>query len=278
MSGFFEKLFAGKWIAGPDVADAIAEAERLNRLGIAAIINYLGEAYHRKEVVDNAVGTYLSLIAEIRRRKLRADISMKITELGYLIDKKTAFSNYSRIVDLAAKNKIFVWLDMEEHRFVDDTIRIYLSKMKKGNTGICIQSYLRRSMRDVGKLPNGATIRLVKGAYSESEDIAFQTRKSTTENYAVLMYYIWNKFDRFTIATHDKELLQIAFGLEKRQKREVTYAMLKGVRNKYAAELAKSGKRVAVYVPFGREWMPYSLRRLREASNLKLIVRSVFGG
>ncbi len=278
MSGFFERLFAGRWIAGPEVEDALREARRLNRLGIAAIINYLGEEYHRRNVVDDAVKTYIRLIREIGKRKLKADISTKITELGDLIDKGLAEENYSKIVDFASKNGVFVWLDMEEHRFVDDTFRLYVSKVKKGNTGICIQSYLRRSLGDIKRLPGGATIRLVKGAYSEPGRIAFQTREKTTENYSVLMSYVFKHFDRFTIATHDTSLLQKAIEANKIRRKNVTFAMLKGVRSNYARKLAIDGMKVSVYVPFGKEWIPYSFRRLREAGNLKLIFRSVFGG
>lgn len=271
--GSLEHIFAGRWIAGPDIEDALREAKRLNKLGVGAIVNYLGEDYHRKEVVEDAVQTYLTLIKEIRKRKLKADISTKITELGDLISKQYLLENYSKIVDSAAKNKVFVWLDMEEHSRVDDTIKLYRSKMMKGNTGICIQSYLRRSMKDIKSLPPIATIRLVKGAYSESEKIAFRTRKETTENYVKLMGYLFKHEKRFTIGTHDTEIITEARHLNRIYKRDVTYAMLKGVRNRYLIGLAKKEK-VAIYVPFGKEWVRYSYRRLRESSNLKLIIVS----
>lgn len=278
MSGLLEKLFAGRWIAGPEIEDALKEAKRLNSLGITAIINYLGEDYRSRDVVDDAAKTYLALVREIRRRRLRADISAKITELGDLIDKKLTRENYSKIVNFAAKNNVFVWLDMEEHRFVGDTIRLYRSMMKKGNTGICIQSYLRRSGVDLKSLPASATVRLVKGAYNGPRLIAFPSRKETTDNYLTLMDYMFRRFRRFTIASHDTMVLNRAMALNRKRRKEVTYAMLKGIRNDYAASLARKGERVSVYVPFGKLWIPYSYRRLKEMSNLKLILRSVFGG
>ncbi len=278
MAGFFERIFAGRWIAGQNIEDALKEAKRLNGLGITAIINYLGEGYHKRDAVEDAVQTYLTLILEIRKRRLRADVSTKITELGDLLDKKLVLENYAKIVNFAAKNKVFVWLDMEEHRFVDDTIKLYMLKVGKGNTGICIQSYLRRSLKDLKRLPANATIRLVKGAYSESRRVAFQSREETTENYVLLMKLMFKRFRRFTIATHDSKMLQKAIELNRAYRRDVTYAMLKGVRNGYLVALAEKGEKTAVYVPFGRVWIPYSYRRLKERSNLKLILRSLFGG
>ena len=274
--GWIEKAVAGRWIAGPGIDDALEKARKLNRQGIKAILNHLGEAYNKKENVDDAVDTILGLIEAIGKRKVRADVAVKGTQLGMLLGWDILTKNYGRVVRAAAKHGITVWLDMEEYEYVTRTIKLYLLGRNR-STGICIQSYLRRSLYDMKNIAvHGGMIRLVKGAYSGPERVAFQSRQETTDNYYVLMDYLFKHSKRFTIGTHDEAIVRKAIELNKRYKRNVTYAMLNGIRGKLARELAQRGEKVSVYVPFGREWIPYSYRRLKEASNLKLFVRSIF--
>jgi proline dehydrogenase len=278
VNGLIEKAVSGRWIAGSSIEDAVKKTRELNKKRERAILNYLGEEFTDKKDVDEACNTYEKLIKEIKKRGLKADISLKITQLGLRISNEFALENYRKIVADAKRNGIFVWLDMETADTVDQTIKIYESSMKSRNTGICIQAYLKRSAADISKLAKkGATIRLVKGAYHESEAIAWNDRKYVTKNYESLMRRLFLHSKKFTIATHDSKSINAAMKLEneKGNKVSVTYAMLNGIRNNYADILAKEGKEVSIYVPFGRRWLNYAYRRLREKENLRLIAESL---
>ncbi len=268
-----EKLLAGRWIAGPNIEDGFITAKKVNLNKAYAILNYLGEDIEDMNDVNNTVNIYMKLIDGIKRMKIKADISLKPTELGLEIDKDTMKRNYIKIVKHAKEKGIFVWLDMEQAPFVDDTIRLYRFGLPYKNVGICIQAYLRRSMSDLRYLSKiDSTVRLVKGAYSNSSDIAFSSWADVTANYSKLMEYLFKNFCRFTVATHDSSLINKALGLNKKYKRDVTYAMLNGIRNKYAYNLAAEGNKVSIYVPFGTAWFKYSFRRLKEEGGVRRFV------
>ncbi len=274
LSVLFEKAFAKRWIAGPGLDDALDLTRRLNARGLSAQINYLGEASRGKDRIKESVDVYLRIVREIKRNGLNADVALKLSEIGLDVSISFAKENYAKIVNAALKNGVFVWIDMEEHELVDDTLSIYGSFIKKGNVGLCIQSYLKRSEADLQKIVrSGGIVRLVKGAYMESKGISYR-EPLRTSNYLKLMDYLFIHSKKFMIATHDTNMIKTALSLNKKYKRKVTYAMLLGVRNKYAIELAKT-ERVSIYVPFGERWTKYAFRRLREASNLKLIIKSL---
>ncbi len=279
-SGILERLVAGRWIAGPFIADAITRSKRINSLGIRPIINYLGEEFSSETDVNDAVATYIKLISEIRKSRIKADISLKASQLGLRISEGMFMGNYSRIVAEARRNNVFVWLDMESAADVDATISAYTAQLKSGDgVGICIQSYLKRSGSDIRSLSkSGAVIRLVKGAYSSTRRLAYQSRLETTANYARLMKYLFSHAKEFVIATHDPGMVSMAQRLNAAHRKHVGYAMLNGISNKRAIKLAREGNHVEIYVPFGTRWLSYSYRRLKEASNLSLVLRSVLGG
>ena len=275
VSAEIEKLIAGRWIAGAKIDDAIKKSRALNRSKIRTQINYLGELFMEKADVNDAVNTYLKLVNKIDR-STDSDIALKATQLGLLMGKKFAASMYGRVVEQARKKKIFVWLDMEEQEHIDDTIDIYYTQLRNAGVGLCIQSYLKRSENDIRELVGrGAVIRLVKGAHSNPKNRVYLQRPEATRNYAKLMQYLFANSERFMIGTHDDRLIEKARLLNKRYRRIVEYGMLNGIRQSYALKLADAGERVNIYVPFGPRWIDYSYRRLKEASNLKLIVRSL---
>lgn len=271
---FLERLVAHRWIAGPSIEDAIARAKLFNSRNISAIINYLGELLVDKSNVENKVRIYKELIDKIKANRVKADITLKATAFGFLIDPKYLQTNYHKIVDYAKKNNLFAWLDMEEPKYVDTTIGVYKGTIRSGNVGIALQANLQRSYQDLKDLVSrGAVIRLVKGAYKS--DMAFRSRKSVTSNYINLMNYLFLHSKSFTIATHDHNIINRAIKLNEKYKRNVTYAMLNGIRNRYALALARSGKKVALYVPFGTDWIGYSYRRLKGAGHVSLVLRSM---
>jgi proline dehydrogenase len=277
ISGNLEKMISGRWIAGPEITDAIKEARIFKRDNISAIINQLGEGYKERNPVDRAMGVYADLIKRIKKENLDSSISVKATQLGLLIDYKFAQGNYSKLLGIARKYRIFVWLDMEEPSTVSDTIRLYKKEVKKGSAGLCIQACLKRSMSDIKQLLKyeNANIRLVKGAYSTTNRDGYNTRNGCTKNYYRLMEYLFKEGGKFTIATHDSGIIESAIRMNRKSNREVTYAMLNGIWNQYALKLAQSGEKVALYLPFGREWIAYSYRRMKEAGHIPLIMRSL---
>jgi proline dehydrogenase len=273
----FEKFFSGRWIAGAHIEDALEVAKKFNSKNITAIINYLGEAIRDKDKIEATVDRYLFIISKIKENNLNAEISLKPTQLGLGFDEKLLFDSYAKIVGEARRNNIFVWLDMEENNFVDDTIKLYYSQTNSKNTGICIQAYLKRSIIDVKDITKkDGIIRLVKGAYKESSDVAFQDMEEITKNYVELMRYLFENSKRFMIATHDLSIIELAKNLNKIYNRTIEYAMLNGIRNRYAVRLAKEGKNVYIYVPFGEQWTKYAYRRLREGGHALLILKSLF--
>ncbi len=277
LSRFGERVFAGRWIAGPYISDAIAVASRFNGNGVGAIINYLGEALSERKDISDTMSTYSSLIGSISAGHADAHISVKPTQIGLGISYPYAKKNYLKLVKAAKSKGLFIWLDMEESDKVDDTIRLYRSASKSGNAGICIQSYLRRSERDVARIAlEGGVIRLVKGAYTEPEEVAYATRKEVTQNYYQLMQLLFKNSHKFMIATHDMAIIKKAIALNRKYKREMEFAMLNGIRNLDAVSLAREGHSVRVYIPFGPSWFKYSTRRLREAGHASLIARSLF--
>ena len=277
LNAFAERMFAGRWMAGAGVHNALEVTRNLNNRGILTIINYLGEGYTDQYKIDRTVDTYMRLIRYIEQTKADADVSVKMTQLGLLLGKDEAAKNYSEILAAARRAKVFIWVDMEDSAYVGDTIDIYASHMAGGMCGICIQAYLKRSEKDLlSLLKRGASIRLVKGAYTTSRNKGYTTKAEVTGNFAKLMSLLFGNGSSFTIATHDLTMIDMALRANKTARKAVTYAMLKGIRNGFAAELAKQGERVSVYVPFGQEWMPYAYRRLKEAGHLKLVLQSLF--
>jgi len=279
MVGFsyaIERMASGRWIAGPSIDDAIGLAKKANSKGISVLINYLGEDFVRGRDVSEAVGTYVKLLDRIEKERVSADISVKPTQIGLKLGRALMESNYAKIVDHAKAKGIFVWLDMEELETIDKTMAVYLKSVRKGNTGICVQAYLKRSHGDLAKIVRaGGTVRLVKGAYSSRGGVAFRSKGEIASNYARLLHYLFEHSERFTVATHDPSLIDYAMGLNRVHRRNVTYAMLNGINNKRVLEIAREKERMALYVPFGTRWIAYSYRRLREGGHLSLILQSL---
>lgn len=271
--------FARQWIAGENLDDAISAAKRTNSRGIGTIINYLGEHVRDKAEAEANIEENLKILKAIEGSKLNASLSIKLTQLGLDIEEKLSLSNVERVIIDAASKKIFVWIDMENSPYTEKTIAIYLEIFKKyKNTGIAIQSNLKRSENDVKRIAaEGGIIRLVKGAYREKSDISYTSRKDVTINFSRLMGYLFYKSFFFSIATHDELLINEALEANKAHNRRLEFQMLMGVRDELKRELVKKGLAVVDYIPYGKNWFPYSQRRIRERKrNILLIFRSIF--
>ncbi len=272
-------IFARKWIGGITISDAIKASKELNSRGQKAIINYLGEDILEKPRVDRDVNVYYQIIIEMHRHRINGSIAVKPTQLGLRMSYAMFITNYERILNHAKKYGIFVWLDMEDYTTVGATIKAYTKLFKKyKGAGICIQSRLRRSLKDVKSITkDGGIIRLVKGAYKARRGIAYMTKSEVDSNYLICMDYLFNKSKRFMVATHDGRIIDEATSLERKCGTRAMFGMLKGIRTDLASSLASRGEAVYIYVPFGEEWLSYSIRRLKELEHSLLIARSIIG-
>ncbi|MHB8602421.1 MAG: proline dehydrogenase family protein [Nitrosotalea sp.] len=269
---------ARQWIAGDTMEDALKSARQANRNGMNAILNKLGEHVISKQKVNQTVSDYLTLVSNLRRSKITGGLSIKPTQVGLTISAKECLENLDTIAEKAVQSQSFVWIDMESSEFTDDTLKIYLSLFEKyERLGVVIQSNLKRTPNDLDMLlKEGAKIRLVKGAYHENSKNAYRTRHEVDENYKKLMCVLFEQTNEFAIATHDSKLIDLAINLSKKHERKFEFQMLKGIRDEIKPILIKSGFAVSEYIPYGTNWLPYSIRRLKERKRNILLLGSSF--
>ena len=279
-AGLMERLLfrvAKKWVAGYSVDEAITAALDANSHGLSAILNFLGEDVTDANVVEQTMNEYLSLMELMNTRKVRGCVSAKPTQLGLAINPKMCLQNFRRLADKAKELGQFLWMDMESVKFAEDTIAIYLEVFEKYNmTGVALQAYLRRSASDlIHVLEHGGKVRLVKGAYHESEKHAFAVKEEVDANYSKLMKMLFQSKNYFAIATHDSKLIEEAIQLKKKDSK-FEFQMLKGIRDELKSELIAKKFAVSEYIPYGSQWLSYSVRRIRERKrNFLLLARSL---
>ena len=267
---------AKKWVAGYRVEEAMAAAVEANNHSMPAILNFLGEDTTDAKLIEQTFGEYSLLMSLLQRRKVRGCVSIKPTQLGLAIDYDMCLQNFRRLAERATNLGQFVWIDMESIKFTEDTIALYLELYKQYDmVGVAVQSYLHRSASDLLHIiEHAGKVRLVKGAYHESAEHAFLTKEEINAHYSKLMRMLFESKNYFAIATHDLALIEEAISLNKSSKFE--FQMLMGIRDDLKSELIAKGFAVAEYIPYGRYWLPYSVRRLREHKrNLLLLARSL---
>ncbi|HZF09432.1 MAG TPA: proline dehydrogenase family protein [Thermoanaerobaculia bacterium] len=260
---------ASRYVAGETLDDALATVRKLNAQGAMATVDVLGEEVAEREKAAAAVEEYVRLFAAIDREKLDANVSIKLTLLGLKIDEGFCRDNVDRIAAAAASHGNFVRIDMEDHTTTDPTLRIYQElQARHGNLGVVLQAYMRRTLADIEALPKEkASVRLCKGIYVEPRDIAWKGYETVRANYVQALQKLIRNGVYPAIATHDEYLVCRAVGLieEHRLPREAyEFQMLLGVDEPLRRILIADGHRLRVYVPYGRDWYPYSMRRLRE--------------
>ncbi len=291
------RRMAMRFIAGETLDEALETVKQLNRLGIFTTLDHLGEHVTSPDAARLATDAYIDIIQELDKANAKSNCSLKLSQLGLQLDYDLCLSNMRCIATRAAEYSTMVRIDMEESTTIDNTLRIYRTLIDEGltNVGVVIQSYLFRSESDVESLlAQGTHIRLCKGAYKESNDIAF-TRKDEIDS----------NFDKLTammidgslshgakaasldgkvppipaIATHDKTRIEVALALAEHKglpKTAIEFQMLNGIRNDLQLELVQAGYPVRVYVPYGTEWYPYVMRRMAERpANLILVLKNL---
>lgn len=273
-----------RWIAGHSNVDAISEAKKSNKHGMSAILNYLGEDYTDKSQVDRSVLEYFTLLDLLKTNDIKGSISVKPTQIGLCIGYDLCFENYGKISQKAKETGHFMWIDIENSDFVEDTLSIYLKILAcNRNTGVAIQSYLRRSHSDLLHLmENSANLRIVKGAYSGEKNEAFQSNNEISQNFSRLMNVMFKEPSYngiVAVATHDSKIIDEALALSAKgsiKMKNLQFQLLKGVRDELKQQLVSEGYMVSEYIPYGEKWLQYSLRRLRERKrNIFLLARSL---
>jgi proline dehydrogenase len=278
------RRLAARFIAGEELDDALRVIRRLNREGFMVTLDYLGESVHEAAAAEAASQTYIELLDRLAAEKLDSHVSVKLTQLGLAMDEGLARRNLARLAECADRHHNFVRVDMEGSAFTDATLRLFCSvDAPREVMGIAIQAYLRRSAPDVDELlKRGVRIRLVKGAYKEPPDIAFPHKRDVDRNYARLAEKLLGSGIYHAIATHDE---QIIAGLERFARgrgippQGFEFQLLYGIRRQLQRQLVQQGWRVRLYVPYGREWYAYFMRRLAERpANLLFLMRNLFRG
>jgi len=269
---------AKQWIAGDTMEQALKSAREANKNGMGAIINRLGEHMISKAQIDETVLEYLTLISNLRKFQVSGGVSIKPTQVGLSKNVKDCQENLQKIIEKAAISQSFVWIDMESSEYTDETINVYRNLFERyERVGIAIQANLKRSNQDLDTiLKHGGKIRLVKGAYRETSRIAYKTRHEVDENYKKLMEMLFLNGNEFAIATHDSNLIDLAVEFSKKHEKKFEFQMLKGIRDELKPVLIKDGFSVSEYIPYGTNWLPYSIRRLKERKRNVLLLGSSF--
>lgn len=273
-----------RFVAGETLDDAAEAIKVLNAAGITATFDHLGEAIKNEAEARAEVETYKSIIDRIERDKLDSNVSLKLTQLGLDISKELCIENLTAIVAHAKKTDNFVRIDMEDSGHVDATLDVFRAvRAEYDNVGVVIQAYLFRSEEDIRSLLElGARIRLCKGAYAEPPEVAFQEKAKVDANYVALMKLLLPSGIYHGIATHDPQMINatIRFAREAGvDKKAFEFQMLYGIARNRQLELVEEGFNMRVYVPYGRAWYPYFMRRLAERpANVLFVLRALVKG
>ena len=273
---------ARNFVAGEEAAVALDHARRTNADGVGVILNRLGEHYHDRRAADTDAAAYRQLVADIGGSGLDACVSVKPTQLGLGVSEDAFRENYRQVVEAAREAGVFVWCDMEDATTTDATLDAFeeLAREFGGGVGVCVQANLRRTHADVERLADvPGKIRLVKGAYDEPADVAYQMREAVNEAYRENLERLFADYvGTVAVGSHDPEMIALARDLHNEYSTPYEVQMLMGVRERAQRELARDGVVVWQYAPFGDRWLSYFYRRVRERKeNLAFALRAVTG-
>ena len=276
--GFFSK----RYIAGETLDEAMELVKSLNKKGIYSTIDVLGESVKNKEEAVGAKNKALEVLEIIHEYNLPANLSIKPTQMGLSIDENIAFKQISELTERAKKINNFIRIDMEDSPYTDSTFKL-LKRLKENydNTGVVVQAYLKRTYDDVIMLNKiGTNYRLCKGIYIEPRSIAFKSKQEIRDNYLKILEAILKAGNYVGIATHDEYLIKAAKKMIKNlniPKDKFEFQMLLGVREDLRNKINSEGYKIRIYVPFGKDWYAYSVRRLKENPQIAgYIFRSLF--
>lgn len=264
------KSVAGRYIAGDNLTDAVRVSKELSKQGASSTIDVLGEFVTSRERSLHEWQTAYSVLEAIHLNNLETYLSLKLTSLGLDIDKEFGFANVRSLVEKASELGIFVRMDMENSPYTSITLDFYRRLRAEGfdNVGVVLQAYMKRTVDDIRSLlPLQPSVRLCKGIYIESQDIAFKLPEEIRTNYKQSLRLLIDNGANVRIATHDDQLIDEAIQYvttNNINSNQYEFQMLLGVREERRNEIIRSGFGMRIYVPFGSDWYGYSTRRLKE--------------
>jgi len=275
---------SSRFVAGTTIEEALKATQETNALGMSVSLDNLGENVTNPDEARESAQLYHELLDRIAERGLDANVSLKLTHMGFDVDRQLAIDIVEKLVAHARETHNFVRVDMEGSSYTQRTLelvqQIHSRNGNRGLVGAVIQAYLRRSEGDVQNLIcQGTRIRLCKGAYKEPPEIAFPDKTDVDANYVKLMKLLLKSGIYHGIATHDEKMISATIAFAQAEKLPATafeFQMLYGIRRDLQRELVKQGWRMRVYIPFGTEWYPYFMRRLAERpANALFVARNL---
>jgi len=283
--GFFKKLTT-RFVAGDTIDEVIPIIRQLNAENCTASFDHLNESVGSATEAEKEITEYLNILAKIDEQRIRSNVSIKLTQFGLGIDPDLAYRNARQIVEEAHSRGNFVRVDMEGSNATQATIDIFKrlrAEFGLNDVGIVLQSYLYRTYADAQelvKLP--ARIRICKGAYNEPPEVAFPDKKDVDANYVKVMQLLLGSGVYHGIATHDPKMVDATIDFARREgigKEKFEFQMLYGVRRDLQRQLARDGFNVRIYVPYGKHWYPYFMRRLAERpANVWFVLKNLAKG
>lgn len=269
-----------RFVAGEDLTDAVEAIRQLNRKNISASFDHLGESITSEAATRKEVDEYVHVLDSIEENKLNSNVSVKLTQLGLDIGLDVCYANTRKIVEAALRYKNFVRIDMEDSTKTEGTLEVFRRlRSEFDNVGIVVQAYLYRTEKDIEDLLKiGARIRLCKGAYKEPPSVAFASKADVDANFVKLTRVLLSSGIYHGIATHDENMVNAArefADAEAITRDKFEFQMLYGIRRDLQEQLVQQGYRMRVYVPYGRYWYPYFMRRLAERpANVWFVLRN----
>ena len=274
--------FASRFIAGETIERAIETSRALQAQGLLITLDYLGESVTTLEEASAATREYVRLMEIIVAAGIERNVSLKLTQLGIDVDRATCVDNLRRILEPAGRHGFFVRIDMENSPYTERTLEIFETLWEQGyrSLGVALQSYLYRTEQDVRRMNElGARVRLVKGAYKEPPAVAYQQKVDVRASFIRLANILLDHGTYPAIATHDPEAISQVCAYARQRAiapDRFEFQMLYGIRRDLQLSLVSQGQHMRVYVPFGREWFPYFMRRLGERpANVAFVIRAL---
>ena len=281
----FKKLTT-RFVAGETIDEAVEAIRAVNALGATASFDHLNESVASVAETEGEVREYRQVLARIDETGIKSNVSIKLTQFGLEIDPELAYRNARAVVEEAARRGNFVRVDMEQSSVTQVTIDIFKrlrAEFGLDTVGIVLQSYLRRTYADAQemlKIP--ARVRICKGAYNEPPEVAFPDKQDVDDNYVRVMKLLLSSGVYHGIATHDERMIEATIEHAEREgigREAYEFQMLYGVRRDLQVKLAREGYGMRVYVPYGRHWYPYFMRRLAERpANVWFIMKNILKG
>lgn len=281
---YFVKKAVKRFMPGKKLEDALEAAKELNRKNLGVVFTYLGENLNNISEAEAVKNHYVEVLQNISLLKLDAEVSVKLTQLGLDISFEKSIDFFYEVADKAERLNNFVWIDMEGSRYTQITLDFYnIVRRKYQNTGICLQAYLRRTRSDIVNIyDKSSSIRLVKGAYKEPPDIAYQRKSEVDNNYLLIAEMLQKQSDysggRIVFGTHDLRIINMIKQLAENFNTTMPeFHLLYGIKTGEQIRLAKEGVRIKTLISYGEAWFPWYMRRLAERpANTWFVLKNIF--